>query len=77
MKFIDLKTQNKLIKSELIISLKKIMNESSYIMGKDVDELEKKLSSFIKSKHCITVSSGTDALLISLMSLNISLVTKL
>ena len=68
MKFIDLKTQNKLIKSELIISLKKIMNESSYIMGKDVDELEKKLSSFIKSKHCITVSSGTDALLISLMS---------
>ena len=38
MKFIDLKTQNKLIKSELIISLKKIMNEF-LTCGKDVDEL--------------------------------------
>lgn len=72
MKFIDLKTQNKLIQSKIIFSIKKIMNSSSYIMGEDVNNLEKKLSSFIKSKHCITVSSGTDALLISLMSLNIS-----
>ena len=39
--------------------------------GKEVFSLEKKLKKFTKSKYCITVSSGTDALLISLMSLNI------
>ena len=40
-------------------------------MGPEVEELEEKLAEFVNSKHCITVSSGTDALLISLMSLGI------
>ena len=41
-------------------------------MGPEVIELENTLKKFTRSKHCITVSSGTEALLISLMSLNIS-----
>ena len=40
-------------------------------MGPEILELENKLSNFVNSKYCISVSSGTDALLISLMALNI------
>ena len=49
------------------------LNKSNFILGKEVHELEKKLSKFVKSKYCITVSSGTDALLIALLSINFSL----
>ena len=40
-------------------------------MGPEVRELEERLEQYTGAKHCITVSSGTDALLISLMALNI------
>ena len=41
-------------------------------MGSEVQTLEKKLTKLTKSKYCVTVSSGTDALLIALMSININ-----
>ncbi len=71
MKFIDLQTQNKILKKNIFKSIDKLMKDSNYIMGKNVYKLEKKLSEFIKAKYCISVSSGTDALLISLMSIDI------
>ena len=40
-------------------------------MGPEVDELEERLSSYVNIKHCISCSSGTDALLIPLMAMNI------
>jgi UDP-2-acetamido-2-deoxy-ribo-hexuluronate aminotransferase len=40
-------------------------------MGPEVTELEEKLAAFIGAKHCIAVSSGTDALLIALMALGV------
>ena len=70
-KLFDFKDQHKLIKKKLDIELKKFFQTSDFIMGKKVNELEKKLSNFINAKHCISVSSGTDALLISLMSIGI------
>jgi UDP-2-acetamido-2-deoxy-ribo-hexuluronate aminotransferase len=71
MNFIDLKLQNLKIRKNINKSINKLMDNSNFIMGKPILDLEKKLSDFINSKNCITVSSGTDALLISLMSLNI------
>lgn len=72
MKFIDLQSQNKIIRSKVHSSINRIMNNSSYIMGKDVMKLEQELKKINNSKYCITVSSGTDALLIALMALGIS-----
>ena len=72
MKFIDLLNQNKIIRSKVHNSINRIMNSSSYIMGEDVMKLEQELKKINKSKYCITVSSGTDALLIALMALGIS-----
>jgi UDP-2-acetamido-2-deoxy-ribo-hexuluronate aminotransferase len=71
MKFIDLKAQQKKIKIELDKRISTVLDHGKYIMGPEVYELEERLQSYTGSKYCITVSSGTDALLISLMSLKI------
>jgi UDP-2-acetamido-2-deoxy-ribo-hexuluronate aminotransferase len=48
-----------------------VLDHGQYIMGPEVKELEEKLSVFTGAKHAITCSSGTDALLMALMALNI------
>ena len=54
-------------------NIKKVIKNSNFIMGSEVRELEKELTKVTKSKFCLTVSSGTDALLISLMSINLKM----
>ncbi len=51
--------------------ISKVIDNRNFILGKEVNILEKKLSNFVNSKYTVTVSSGTDALLISLLSLNL------
>ena len=78
MEFIDLKAQQQQINSNGI-SLRKsieqninaVLNHGKYILGPEVKELEEKLAKYVGVKHCIGVSSGTDALLIALMALDI------
>jgi len=71
MQFIDLNTQQELIRNQIDINIKKVLTHGQYIMGPEINELEKKLADFVGVKHCIAVSSGTDALLIAMMSLGI------
>jgi len=49
--------------------MKAVLQHGRYIMGPEIQELEEKLAAYVGVKHCIAVSSGTDALLIALMSL--------
>ena len=70
MKFIDLNEQHKLISENINNRFDKIFNHGQYIMGPEVYELEQSLASYVGIKHCISCSSGTDALLIILMSQN-------
>ena len=70
-KFNDLSRQQNKIYSNIHKSISRVLKHGKYIMGPEISELENKLSNFVNSKYCITVSSGTDALLISLMALNI------
>lgn len=72
MEFNDLKVQQSEIKAQLKERINNVLDHGRYIMGPEVSELENTLKKFTRSKHCVTVSSGTEALLISLMSLNIS-----
>jgi len=53
-----------------------VLDHGQYIMGPEVRELEERLEQFTGSKHCITVASGTEALLIALMGLGIGAATK-
>ena len=71
MQFIDLKEQQKEILPKIQQRIQKVLSHGKYIMGPEIFELEEKLSKFVGYKHCITCSSGTDALLIPLMAKNI------
>ena len=71
MEFIDLKKQQEKIRSEIDLSIRKVLDHGKYILGPEVFELEKTLAKYVGVSHCISVSSGTDALLISMMALGI------
>jgi len=71
MDFIDLKTQYRRLKPSVDARIHKVLEHGQYVMGPEVVELEKKLAEYVDAKHCIGVASGTDALLIALMALDI------
>lgn len=69
--FIDLKTQQSRIREQIDARMNKVLEHGQYIMGPEVQELENQLAIFTGAKHCISVASGTDALLIAMMALGI------
>lgn len=69
--FIDLKRQYEALKPEIQASIIAVLEHGQFIMGPEVKQLEDKLSDLVGAGHCITVASGTEALLISLMALDI------
>jgi dTDP-4-amino-4,6-dideoxygalactose transaminase len=71
MDFIDLKTQQKLIRKKIDERISNVLNHGQYIQGPEIKELENKLSIFSKSKFVLCCSSGTDALLLGLIALGL------
>lgn len=70
MQFIDLKKQQSRIREEIEVGIKSVLDHGRYIMGPEITELEKKLSAFAGTRHCVACSSGTDALLMPLLAMN-------
>lgn len=71
MEFIDLKAQQLLIKGDIDQRIADVLDHGRFVMGPEVAELEQRLADYVGIDHCITVSSGTDALLIALMALQV------
>ncbi|ABF42314.1 DegT/DnrJ/EryC1/StrS aminotransferase [Candidatus Koribacter versatilis Ellin345] len=71
MEFIDLKAQYKQIKASVDRRMQAVLDHAQFIMGPEIKELEDKLAAFTGSKHCISCASGTDALMLAMMALNI------
>ena len=69
--FIDLATQQDRIRPELERNLFRVLHHGQYVMGAEVEMLELRLAEYVGVEHCISVSSGTDALLIALMALGV------
>ncbi len=69
--FANLKKQYFIYQPELEKEMDMVLNNTSYIMGDAVVELEKNLQTFTGAKYAITCSSGTDALLLAMMALDI------
>lgn len=69
--FIDLNKQQQRILPDIERRMAAVLKHGQYILGPEVAELEANLAAYAGTKHCITVSSGTDALLIALMALGI------
>ncbi|PIQ08661.1 MAG: transcriptional regulator [Ignavibacteriales bacterium CG18_big_fil_WC_8_21_14_2_50_31_20] len=68
---LDLKAQYQSLKSELDAALLKTAESQYFIMGPEVTKLEDEISEYLGAKHSVGVSSGTDALLLALMALDI------
>jgi len=69
--FIDLKTQYAALRNSIAVRMQRVLDHGQYIMGPEVKELEGQLAAFTGAKYCITVASGTEALLIALMALDL------
>ncbi|MBU5613369.1 DegT/DnrJ/EryC1/StrS family aminotransferase [Geomonas sp. Red51] len=71
MNFIDLQAQYRKYQGEIDEAIHAVLESSQYIMGKDVTQLEAEMCAYTGAKHCISCSSGTDALLLALMACDI------
>lgn len=69
--FADLKSQYESYKAEIDKAVLDVMSSSMYIMGPEVEKLEKNLAAYVGARHALSVSSGTDALLLALMAYGI------
>ena len=69
--FANLKIQHNLYKEEIEEAILKVARDCNFIMGSQIDELERNLEKFTGSKYAISCSSGTDALLLAMMALDI------
>lgn len=71
MEFVDLKTQQARVRAQIEQRIRDVLDHGQYIMGPEVHELEERLARYVGVDHAIAVSSGTDALLVSLMALEV------
>lgn len=71
MQFRDLKAQYQALKTEIDAGINEVINNTSFILGRQVTELENRLAEYVGRKHCIGVANGTDALQLALMVLGV------
>lgn len=71
MEFIDLGAQQARIKPALDARIQSVLSAGKYIMGPEVQELERKLGEFCGAKHVLTCANGTDALMLAMMALGV------
>jgi UDP-2-acetamido-2-deoxy-ribo-hexuluronate aminotransferase len=69
--FANLQLQYQKYKVDIDANIQAVLSKSNYIMGEEVHNLERALEKFTGVKHAITCSSGTDALLLAMMALDI------
>ena len=69
--YVDLGEQYRQEKNELLPLIDKVFQSGNYILGDEVNKLENNIKSFVGTKHCITLNSGTDALLLGLHCLGV------
>ncbi len=68
MQFIDLKKQYSRIKPSIQNRINRILDDATFIMGREITELEQNLADYTGTGHCLCCASGTDALLLPLLA---------
>ncbi len=71
MKYNDLNKQYQAYRSEIDAAIQSVIDSASFIHGKEIQLLEDELAAFAGVKHALACSSGTDALLLALMTMNV------
>lgn len=71
MEFCDLKAQYRRLKPRVDARVQAVLEHGRFILGPEVRDLEERLATRVGARHCLTCSSGTDALLLALMALGV------
>ena len=69
---LDLKIQNESLRGEIDEAIKKVLDSNGFILGAEVQALEKELADYCQTEFAVGCASGTDALLLALMALDVS-----
>jgi|TARA_B100000315_G_scaffold73958_1_gene67783 dTDP-4-amino-4,6-dideoxygalactose transaminase len=68
---LDLRPPLEELRDEIVEAVTQVIDSTRYIMGPEIDGLEKEISAYCGTKDAVGVSSGTDALLLALMVLDV------
>ncbi len=68
---VDLKTQYQSLKKDIDMSIQRVLDSCNFILGKEVEDFEKESAAYLGIKHAIAAASGTDALFMAMLALNI------
>lgn len=68
---LDLSAQHQPIQAEIMAAIEQVLSSQAFILGPEVTKLEERVAAYSQARAGIGVSSGTDALLVALMALNI------
>ena len=69
--FIDLSSQRDLIRTEIDMAIKRVIDSGQYILGPEITALESELAAFCGAKHVLSCANGTDALALPMMALDL------
>jgi dTDP-4-amino-4,6-dideoxygalactose transaminase len=69
---LDLAEQNQLLRPEIEAALGRVLDTNGFILGAEVKALEEELAAYCGTKHAIGCASGSDALLLALMALDVN-----
>jgi dTDP-4-amino-4,6-dideoxygalactose transaminase len=68
---LDLQAQYRPLRAEILAAIERVCDSQRFIMGPEITGLEHEMASMLGVRHAVAVSSGTDALLLALMALDI------
>ena len=69
---LDLQAQNGPLRADILAAIARVADSQRFIMGPEIDALERELAAMLGIKHALAVSSGTDAVLLALMTIDYS-----
>ncbi|HVF87624.1 MAG TPA: DegT/DnrJ/EryC1/StrS family aminotransferase [Pyrinomonadaceae bacterium] len=69
---LDLKAQHAAVRDELRAAIERVMESQAFILGPEVEELEKEVARYSQVSHAVGCASGSDALLLALMALDVA-----
>src|SRR3954468_8137681 len=68
---LDLQAQHKSIREEVLAEMVRVVDSQKFILGEDVKKLETEIAAYCGTKYAIGCASGSDALILALMALDI------
>src|SRR2546427_1619557 len=70
--FLDLKAHFGLIREDVLAAVTRVIDSQQFILGPEVDAFEREIADYIGVRHAIGCASGSDALILALMALEVS-----